>query len=323
MIEPENAELPIVKQCELIDLNRSTYYFKPKRAEKHKKDQKLLDKMEELWFERPSSGYRTLQERLKDYGFYVNHKKVLRLMRQLGIYGMAPGPMTSKAHPEHKKYPYLLKDLEISRPNQVWCSDITYLKTGGGKMYLVAIIDAYSRMIMSWGLSNSLDASFCVEALKNAIQKHGLPEIFNTDQGCQFTSEDFIGVLTGNGITISMDGKGRAFDNILMERFWRSLKYEDFYLRDYTAATLKSGIDSYVLYYNWERPHQSLKGLKPSEIYYKGRVSSFLEQYKMNQKRHAPAPLFRLSDEQKRPFSSRGRLRVREGEPEQETGKNT
>ncbi|NCU27269.1 IS3 family transposase [Candidatus Nomurabacteria bacterium] len=322
MIDPENTEIPIVKQCELANLNRSTYYFKPKRPGKYKKEQKLLDKIEELWFEHPSSGYRTIRERLKDYGFYVNSKKVLRLMKQLGIYGMAPGPMTSKAHPEHKKYPYILKDLEISRPNQVWCSDITYLKTGSGKMYLVAIIDAYSRMIMSWALSNTLDASFCVDALKNAIQKHGKPEIFNTDQGCQFTSEGFIGVLTANGITISMDGKGRAFDNILIERFWRSLKYEDFYLRDYSASTLKSGIDSYILYYNWERPHQAFSGLKPSEIYYKGKVNAFLEQYKMNQKRHAPAPLFRLSDEQKRPFSSRGRLRVREEEPEQER-KNT
>lgn len=201
-------------------------------------------------------------------GHCVNRKRVQRLMRQMGLAGMAPGPNTSKAHPAHKIYPYLLRGLEVTRPNQVWSTDITYIRLARGFVYLVAIIDWYSRKVLSWRLSNSMDASFCVDCLESAIHQYGKPEIFNSDQGSQFTSHEFTGVLLKHEISISMDGRGRALDNIFVERLWRTVKYEDIYLKQYRdMPDLLLGLSQYFDYYNHERMHQSLSYLTPSEVY--------------------------------------------------------
>jgi putative transposase len=201
-------------------------------------------------------------------GHKVNRKQVQRSMRILDLVGMAPGPNTSKAHPEHKIYPYLLRGLDIVRLNQVWSTDITYIRLPGGFVYLVAIIDWYSRKVLSWRLSNSMEASFCVDCLTEAILQFGKPEIFNSDQGAQFTSDAFTGVLIKNGITISMDGRGRALDNIFVERLWRTVKYEDIYLKGYSSfAKLLKGLTEYFEFYNEVRPHQSLDYVTPSTAY--------------------------------------------------------
>lgn len=201
-------------------------------------------------------------------GHTVNRKRIQRLMRTLGLVGMAPGPNTSKAHPAHRVYPYLLRGVEIVRPNQVWSTDITYIRLARGFVYLVAIIDWYSRKVLSWRLSNSMDASFCVDCLESALSEYGKPEIFNSDQGSQFTGHDFTGVLLENKISISMDGRGRALDNIFVERLWRSVKYEDVYLKQYqNMPTLMLGLTDYFQYYNQQRLHQSLGYTTPDEVY--------------------------------------------------------
>ena len=209
---------------------------------------------------------------LKTMGHTVNRKRVQRLMREMGLVAMAPGPNTSRAHPEHKVYPYLLRGVPVVRPNQVWSTDITYIRLARGFVYLVAIIDWYSRRVLSWRLSNSMEAVFCVDCLEDALRAHGKPEIFNSDQGSQFTSEAFTGVLKREGIVISMDGRGRAFDNIFVERLWRSVKHEDVYLRGYaTMGELTLGLAEYFAFYNGERPHQSL-GQKTPEVVYRTAV---------------------------------------------------
>ena len=196
---------------------------------------------------------------LVEQGYPVNRKRVQRLMQTLGLAGMAPGPNTSKAHPQHKIYPYLLRGVDIIRPNQVWSTDITYIRLPRGFVYLVAIIDWYSRKIMSWRLSNTMDAGFCVDCLEEAIETYGTPEIFNSDQGSQFTSDAFTGVLINSGVKISMDGRGRALDNIFVERLWRTVKYEEVYLKQHdTVQSLLIGLTDYFVFYNQERHHQSL-----------------------------------------------------------------
>lgn len=205
---------------------------------------------------------------LGDCGHAVNRKRVQRLMQTLGLAGMMPGPHTSKPHPQHKIYPYLLRGVEISRTNQVWSTDITYIRLPRGFVYLVAIIDWYSRKVLAWRLSNTMDASFCVDCLEFAIKDYGAPEIFNTDQGSQFTSESFTGVLLNNGITISMDGRGRALDNIFVERLWRTVKYEDVYLKKYDSMQdLLIGLTCYFQFYNDERRHQALDYKTPAQVY--------------------------------------------------------
>ena len=205
---------------------------------------------------------------LDTVGHRVNRKRVQRLMGILGLAGMAPGPDTSRPHPQHKVYPYLLRGVEIDRPNQVWSSDITYVRLARGFVYLVAVIDWYSRKVLAWRVSNTLDSGFCVDCLGQALQDHGLPEIFNSDQGCQFTSEAFTGALKARGVTISMDGRGRALDNIFVERLWRSVKYEDVYLKGYDGVPdLLLGLADYFAFYNAERFHQSLDYLTPDEVY--------------------------------------------------------
>ncbi|CAB4242583.1 Integrase [Methylacidimicrobium sp. AP8] len=206
-----------------------------------------------------------------DWGYVANRKRVQRLMRHMGLAGMAPGPSTSVGHPEQAVYPYLLRGVEVSRPDQVWSSDITYIQLLRGFVYLVAIIDWYSRRVLGWRISNSLDSSFCVDCLEDALALYGKPEIFNSDQGSQFTSATFTGMLKGAGIAISMDGRGRALDNIFVERLWRSLKHEDVYLKGYgTVAELTLGLEEYFAFYNGERPHQSLGYRTPNAVYADG-----------------------------------------------------
>jgi putative transposase len=205
---------------------------------------------------------------LKKAGHIVNRKRVQRLMREMGLIGMAPGPNTSRPHPDHKVYPYLLRGVSVVRPNQVWSTDITYIRLERGFAYLAAIMDWYSRRVLSWRISNSMEALFCVDCLEEALRTHGKPEIFNSDQGSQFTSDAFTGVLEREGISISMDGRGRAFDNIFVERLWRSVKYEDIYLKDYVSmGELRHGLTRYFAFYNSERPHQSLDQNTPDIIY--------------------------------------------------------
>jgi putative transposase len=232
------------------------------------RDLLLLELLDEEYTRHPFYGSRRMKRYLKDCGYVVNRKKIQRLMRILGLSGMTPGPHTSKPHPQHKIYPYLLRGVEISRPNQVWSSDITYIRLPRGFVYLTAIIDWYSRKVLAWRLSNTMDAGFCVDCLEEAIQSYGAPDIFNSDQGSQFTSEAFTGVLIQNGITISMDGRGRALDNIFVERLWRTVKYEDVYLKKYDGLQdLLIGLTHYFLFYNQERYHQSLGYKTPHEVY--------------------------------------------------------
>lgn len=228
----------------------------------------LLQLLDEEYTRHPFYGTRRMTAYLYGCGHVVNRKRVQRLMQTLGLAGMAPGPNTSKPHPQHKIYPYLLRGVEIIRPNQVWSTDITYIRLPRGFVYLVAIIDWYSRRVLSWRLSNTMDAGFCVDCLKQAIQDYGTPEIFNTDQGSQFTSDSFTGVLIRNRITISMDGRGRALDNIFVERLWRTVKYEDVYLKKYESVQdLLMGLTHYFVFYNDERRHQSLDYQTPDVVY--------------------------------------------------------
>jgi putative transposase len=224
--------------------------------------------IDEEYTRHPFLGSRKLRDYLKRLGHKVNRKCVQRLMRKMGIESVAPKPNTSLRNKAHKVYPYLLRGMTINETNQVWCTDITYIRLQGGFVYLVAIMDWHSRKVLSWEVSNTMDVSFCVSALERAIRLYGKPDIFNTDQGSQFTSEAFTGVLKQNDIKISMDGKGRWMDNVFIERLWRSVKYEDIYLKDYgSVAELRRGLNHYFHYYNDQRTHQSLDNLTPAEVY--------------------------------------------------------
>lgn len=234
----------------------------------NEQDLELLRLIDEQYTRRPFYGSRKMVTFLRTRDHWVNRKRVQRLMRILGLAGMAPGPNTSRPHPQHKVYPYLLRGTVVTKPNQVWSTDITYIRLAHGFAYLVAVIDWYSRKVLSWRISNTLDAIFCVDCLEEALQRYGNPEIFNTDQGCQFTSESFTGVLKAHDIAISMDGRGRALDNIFVERLWRSVKYEDVYLKGYSnSMELMIGLTEYFVFYNGERPHQSLGNLTPDTVY--------------------------------------------------------
>jgi putative transposase len=227
--------------------------------------------IDEQYTRRPFYGSRKMAVHLKGLGHHVNRKRVQRLMREMGLAGMAPGPNTSKAHPKHKVYPYLLRGVPIVKPNQVWSTDITYIRLAHGFAYLVAVIDWYSRKVLSWRISNSMEAGFCVDCLEDALRTHGKPEIFNSDQGSQFTSEAFTSVLKREDVTISMDGRGRAFDNIFVERLWRSVKHEDVYLNGYAnMGELMIGLTAYMDFFNAERPHQSLAYETPDQVYRTG-----------------------------------------------------
>ena len=266
-----DPEMSIVLQCELLHVARATYYAGQHLPEPNIEELRLLALIDEEYTRRPFYGSRKMVPYLLTQGYLVNRKRVQRLMRTLCLAGMAPGPNTSRAHPEHKIYPYLLRGVPIERPNQVWSTDITYIRLAQGFVYLVAVIDWYSRKVLSYRISNTMDASFCVDCLEDAIRLYGTPEIFNSDQGSQFTSEAFIAVLLVNGIRISMDGRGRAFDNIFVERLWRSLKHEDIYLKGYiTLPELLAGLIAYFSFYNAMRPHQALDYQTPDIVYHSG-----------------------------------------------------
>jgi putative transposase len=267
MVEHDHKQLSIRRQCELLGISRGSLYYKPEVDQEHEdRDYRLLLEILAVLKERPFYGYRKIAHALQHLG--VTRKQVRRIMHRMGLRAIYPGKQLSKPKKGARKYPYLLKDKAIWLPNQVWAADITYIKLEHGYVYLVMIIDLYSRKILSWSISNTMDAQFCISALEEAISRFGIPAIFNTDQGSQFTSEGFLEVLDRYGIQISMDAKNRALDNIYIERFWRSLKYEDIYLKDYRNVTeLRAGISRYVRFYNSERFHQSLGYATPDSIY--------------------------------------------------------
>ena len=265
MIDRTHA-LPVTRQCQLLGLNRSSVYYQP--AGISDEDLQLMRRIDEMHLKRPFYGSRRIRDWLQDEDFPVNRKRVQRLMRQMGIVALYPKANTSRPGKGHKIYPYLLRGLEIDRPNQVWATDICYVPMARGFVYVVAIMDWYSRKVLAWRVSNTMDADFCVEALEEAINRYGTPEIFNTDQGAQFTSEAFTGKLKAAGIRISMDGKGRWVDNVFVERLWRSLKYEEVYLKAYeTVAQARQGMGNYFRFYNRERRHQSLDRQTPDQVY--------------------------------------------------------
>lgn len=259
--------MSISRQCELLGLARSSYYYRP--AEENAENLELMRLIDEEYTRHPFHGSRRMREHLRREGWRVNRKRIQRLMRRMGLEAVYPKPKTSQRNDEHRIYPYLLRGVLIDRPNQVWSTDITYVPMARGFMYLVAIIDWYSRYVLAWEISNTLETTFCLDALERALQGQK-PEIFNTDQGCQFTSSDFTGRLEDEKIRISMDGKGRALDNIFVERLWRSVKYEDIYLKEYQDGTqLWKGMQAYFSFYNDRRVHQSLDYRTPFEVYFR------------------------------------------------------
>lgn len=269
-IDPSD-KIKLAKQCELAGVCRATWYNRQSVKPMAEDDTHLCRLIDEAYTKYPFYGSRRMVVHLFGQGIKVNRKRVQRLMRLTGLAGMAPGPNTSQKHPEHKVYPYLLRGLTVVRPNQVWSTDITYIRLARGFVFLVAIIDWYSRKVLSWRVSNSMDSSFCVDCLEDALQTYGNPEIFNSDQGSQFTSDAFTKVLNRQGIQISMDGRGRALDNIFVERLWRNVKYEDVYLKGYSdVAELMVGLTNYFSLYNEERPHQSLGYQTPDAVYASG-----------------------------------------------------
>ena len=257
LVERDDPDLSVAAQCRLLNVARSTLYYQP--APMHPDDLTLMRRMDELYTKWPFYGSRRMVAALRQDGLNVNRKRVRRLMRVMGLDAIYQKPNTSKGHPDHKVYPYLLRGLSIERPNQVWCADITYIPMAKGFVYLVAVMDWYSRRVLAWRLSITMEADFCVEALQEAIARHGEPEIFNTDQGVQFTSAGFLDELESRGIRVSMDGKGRFLDNIFIERLWRSLKYEDVFIKAYgSVAEARRDIGGWLRFYNEERLHQAL-----------------------------------------------------------------
>ena len=266
LVDRADAALSMVAQCRLLKVARSTLYWRasPVSAD----DLDLMRRLDRQYLATPFYGARRMVAVLRRAGLTVNRKHVRRLMRLMGIAAIYQRPNTSKPHPEHPVFPYLLRSLAINRPNQVWCADITYIPMARGFVYLVAIMDWFSRRVLAWRLSIGLEAAFCVEALAEALERYGKPDIFNTDQGAQFTGADFVGALQEHGIQISMDGRGRYLDNIFIERLWRSLKYEEVFIHAYvTVAQARGGIGRWVLFYNDERLHQALGYQTPREIF--------------------------------------------------------
>lgn len=266
MIDREH-QLPIIRQCEILRLARSTAYYTPEPTSLA--DLGLMRRIDELHLEHPFAGSRMLRDLLRLEGHQVGRTHVRTLMKKMGVEAIYRKPNLSKRHDAHLIYPYLLRNLEITRPNQCWATDITYIPMRRGFVYLVAVIDWYSRKVLSWRLSNTLTTDFCLEAVGEAIARFGKPEIFNTDQGSQFTSSDFTDLLINNGIKISMDGKGCWRDNVFVERLWKSVKYEEVYLKAYdTVAVARQSIGTYLSFYNTRRPHQSLDGKTPDTFYF-------------------------------------------------------
>lgn len=266
-MERSHPALPVSRQCALLDVARSSVYYTPNTSES---DENLgyMERIDRLYTEHPSRGVPRITDCLRKQGCTVNHKRVARLMGVMGLQATVPGPHTSVPHPTHTKYPYLLRDLAVESADQVWCADITYVPMARGFMYLVAVMDWYSRYVIAWDVSNTMETDFCVGALAAALDT-GTPGIFNTDQGCQFTSSAFTGLLTARGVRISMDGRGRALDNVFIERLWRTVKYEHVYLHAHQdGRALYRGLDAYFHFYNHERGHSSLGWRTPAECYH-------------------------------------------------------
>lgn len=266
LIEACHPQISIARQCDLIGLNRATYYYEP--APMDEESLLLMRLLDEQYTKTPFYGVLRMTAYLRKIGFPVNQKRVRRLLRVMGLEAIYTKPKLSMANCENKIYPYLLRDMKITNCNQVWSTDITYVRLLRGFIYLVAIMDLYSRYVIAWEVSTTLENDFCIAALKNAL-KQAIPEIFNTDQGAQFTAKNFIELLLNKAVRISMDGRGRVFDNIFTERLWRSVKYEEIYLHDYRSVTeAKEGIGGYFDFYNNERLHQSLNYKTPREVYF-------------------------------------------------------
>ena len=276
MIWRDHPDLSLSRQCRLLSISRSTFYYAPKGESPE--NLALMRRIDELFLKYPFYGSRQMARQLRREGIEVGRHRVRRLMRLMGLEAIYQAPRTSMPHPAHRIYPYLLKGFAIDRPNQVWCADITYIPVQRGFLYLVAIMDWATRHVLSWRLSNTMDAGFCVEALQEALARYGRPEIFNTDQGSQFTSLDFTGVLKDADVAISMDGRGRCMDNIFIERLWRSLKYEAVYLHDLTDGfRAERVIGDWIDFYNTERPHSALAGHTPTEAYGAGRPGDMMD----------------------------------------------
>lgn len=260
-------DLPVARQCQILSLARSSAYYRPQEASEA--DLALMRRIDELHLEHPFAGSRMLRDMLRREGHYIGRKHVATLMKKMGIEALYKKPNTSRRHPAHPVYPYLLRGLPIVRPNHVWAADITYIPMKRGFVYLFAVMDWASRRVLSWCLSNTLTTDFCIEAMQEAIHRYGTPDIFNTDQGSQFTSLEFTQLLKDNGIAISMDGKGCWRDNVFVERLWKSIKYEEVYLRAYeTMSAARSEIGRYLGFYNSRRPHSALDGITPDAFYF-------------------------------------------------------
>lgn len=266
LISVEHSRLSVVRQCELVDISRSSYYYTPSGESEFNLE--LIGEIDRQFLETPFYGSRQMARHLRRRGYAVGRTRVRRLMRMMGLQAIYQKPRTSTPNAHHRVYPYLLRGLSIERANQVWCADITYIPMHRGFMYLVAVMDWHTRAVLSWRLSNTIDSSFCVEALEEALLRYGKPEIFNTDQGSQFTSEEFTDALSGAGVRISMDGRGRWMDNVFIERLWRSLKYECVYLREFeTGLDAHREIENWLRFYNMERPHSLFDDKTPMEVY--------------------------------------------------------
>jgi putative transposase len=267
MIDNEHKALSIRRQCKLLKISRSSIYYE----EKERPDETMLaNEINEIWLDMPAYGYRKITKELQRQAYKVNHKRVLRMLREMNIVAMYPKPKTTIINSQHKKYPYLLRDLKIIGPNHVWSTDITYIRITGGFIYLIAIIDIFSRFILSWSLSITLEVAFCTEALSSALQKWQKPEILNTDQGVQFTSSEWINIVESVDVKVSMDGKGRWADNIYIERFWRTIKHEYILLHSFESVnSARRAIGKFIEAYNYKRLHQSLGYLTPAEVYLK------------------------------------------------------
>lgn len=270
MIDRTHTLLSVVAQCQLLALPRSSFYYRPTPLPEE--DLKLMRRLDELHLAHPFAGSRMLRLFLQREGFQVGRRHVVRLMRQAGLEALYRKPGTTHKDPGHTVYPYLLRDLTVTRSNQAWAADITYIPMAKGFIYLVAVIDWFSRCVLAWRLSNTLTTDFCLDAVNEALANYGTPEIFNTDQGCQFTSHEFTGLLHHQGIRVSMDGKGCWRDNVFVERLWRTVKYEEVYLKAYdSVAQAKSSLKTYLDFYNTQRPHQRLDGKTPEEVYFANR----------------------------------------------------
>ena len=269
MVEKQESDISIVRQCDMVGVCRSTLYYKPISQESDLNLQ-IMQELDKQYMKTPFYGKRRMTTHLNMSGYNVNIKRTSRLMNLMGLKALYPKPNTSIPDKEHEKYPYLLKDLDITHSNHVWATDITYVPMKKGFMYLMAIVDLYSRKVLHWSVSNTMEAEWCAEVLNQTISMYGTPEIFNTDQGSQFTSNIFTKTLKDNEIKISMDGKGRATDNIFVERLWRSVKYEDIYLKSYSnGLDLQKGLIDYFDYYNYSRPHSGLSNMTPANVYEK------------------------------------------------------